>query len=100
MDTTANLDDRNPCAIIATMVALLATMAIAVGVEAAQIAWRDWQRERASWNCEPGKSHRLEDVGHGERLTHRRGMTLKPTAASDRLMIWMVKSRKAALSMS
>jgi hypothetical protein len=50
-------------AIIAMMVALLAAMAIAVGVEAALIAWRDWQRERASWNCEPGKSHRLEGVG-------------------------------------
>src|SRR5271170_3329459 len=32
--------------------------------------------------------------------THRRGMTSKPMAASDRWMIWMVKSRKAALSMS
>ena len=50
-------------AIIAMMVALLAVMAIAVGVEAALIAWRDWQRERASWNCKAGRSHRLEGVG-------------------------------------
>jgi hypothetical protein len=50
-------------AIIAMMVALLAAMAIAVGVEAALIAWRDWQRERASWNCEPGPEHRSEGVG-------------------------------------
>jgi hypothetical protein len=56
-------------AIIAMMVALLAAMAIAVGVTAALTAWRDWQRERASWNCEPGKSHRLEGAGQDPK-TH------------------------------
>jgi hypothetical protein len=49
--------------IVAMMVALLAAMAIAVGVTAAFVGWRDWQRERASWNCEPGRSHRLKGAG-------------------------------------
>jgi hypothetical protein len=56
-------------AIVAMMVALLAAMAIAVGVTAALTAWRDWQRERASWNCKSGKSNRLEGVGQDPK-TH------------------------------
>ena len=50
-------------AIIAMMAALLVAMGAAVGVMAAFAAWRDWQRERASWNCEPGKGDRLDGVG-------------------------------------
>ena len=50
-------------AIIAMMVALLVAFGAAVGIVAAFAAWRDWQRERASWNCEPGRSHRVEGVG-------------------------------------
>jgi uncharacterized membrane protein YccC len=50
-------------AIVAGMVALLAGLGVAVGMAAAFTAWRDWQRERASWNCEPGVSHRWEGVG-------------------------------------
>jgi|HubBroStandDraft_1064217.scaffolds.fasta_scaffold702973_1 hypothetical protein len=49
-------------AIIAMMVVLLVALGAAVGIVAAFAAWRDWQRERASWNCEPGKSGRLEGV--------------------------------------
>ena len=49
-------------AIIAMMVALLVAFRQRSAV-AAFAAWRDWQRERASWNCEPGRSHRLEGVG-------------------------------------
>ena len=49
-------------AIIAMMVALLVALAAAVGIVAAVTAWRDWQRERASWNCEAGRGHRLESV--------------------------------------
>jgi uncharacterized membrane protein YccC len=50
-------------AIIAMMVALLVAVGAAVGITAAFTAWRDWQREKASWNCEPGQSHRSEGVG-------------------------------------
>jgi uncharacterized membrane protein YccC len=49
--------------IVAIMVALLAGLGAAVGISAAFTAWRDWQRERASWNCEPGQGHRWEGVG-------------------------------------
>ena len=49
-------------AIIAMMVALLGAMATAVVITAAFAARRDWQRERASWNCE-AKSGRLQGVG-------------------------------------
>jgi hypothetical protein len=50
-------------AIIAIMVAPLVAFGAAVAIMAAFAAWRDWQRERASWNCEPGQGHRLEGVG-------------------------------------
>jgi uncharacterized membrane protein YccC len=50
-------------AIIAMMVALLVAVGAAVGIMAAFTAWRDWQREKASWNCEPGPEHRSEGVG-------------------------------------
>jgi hypothetical protein len=49
-------------AIIVMMVVLLVALGAAVGIVAAFAAWRDWQRERASWNCEPGKSGRLEGL--------------------------------------
>jgi hypothetical protein len=49
-------------AIFAMMVALLVAVGAAIGIVAVFAAWRDWQRERASWNCEPGQSHRLEGV--------------------------------------
>ena len=49
-------------AIIAMMVALLVAVGAAVGITAVFTAWRDWQRERASWNCEPGREHRSEGV--------------------------------------
>ena len=51
--------------IIAMMVAFSVALRAAVGIMAAFTAWRDWQREKASWNswnCEPGRSHRLEGV--------------------------------------
>jgi uncharacterized membrane protein YccC len=48
-------------AIIVMMVVLLVALGAAVGIVAAVAAWRDWQRERASWNCED-RSHRLESV--------------------------------------
>jgi len=50
-------------AIIAMMVVLLVVLAAAVGIVGVFVAWRDWQRERASWNCEAGRLHRLESVG-------------------------------------
>jgi hypothetical protein len=49
-------------AIIAMMVALLAAFGTAVVMTAAFTAWRDWQRERASLNCEAGRSHRLDGI--------------------------------------
>jgi hypothetical protein len=49
-------------AIIVMMVVLLVAFGAAVGIVAAFAAWRDWQRERASWNCEPGEGGRLEGV--------------------------------------
>ena len=50
-------------AIVAMMVALLVAFGTAVVMTAAFTAWRDWQRERASWNCEAGRSHRLDGIG-------------------------------------
>jgi hypothetical protein len=49
-------------AIIAMMVALLGAFGAAVVMAAALAAWRDWQRERASLNCEAGRSHRMEGI--------------------------------------
>ena len=49
-------------ALIVMMVVLLVALGAAVGIVAAFAAWRDWQRERASWNCEPGEGARLEGV--------------------------------------
>jgi hypothetical protein len=53
-------------AMVALSVAILVSMGVAIGIVAVQAAWRDWQRERASWNCE-GRSHRLEGVGQRPR---------------------------------
>jgi hypothetical protein len=50
-------------AIIAMMVALLGVFGTAVVMSAAFTACRDWRRERASWNCEAGRSHRLDGIG-------------------------------------
>jgi hypothetical protein len=47
-------------AIIASMIAILGVLGTAVGVAAAFTAMRDWQREKASLNCEPGRDHRWE----------------------------------------
>jgi hypothetical protein len=55
-------------AIGAIIVTLLVVMGAAVGIVAAFAAWRDWERERASWNCEPGKSDRLDGVGPDPKL--------------------------------
>jgi uncharacterized membrane protein YccC len=55
-------------AIVAMMVALLAALGTAIGLSAAFAACRDWQRERASRNCEPGRSHRFEGVGERRKL--------------------------------
>jgi hypothetical protein len=49
--------------IIAMMVALFAAFGTAIVMSAAFTAWRDWKRERASWNCEAGRGHRLDGVG-------------------------------------
>jgi hypothetical protein len=51
-------------AIVAMMIALLGSFGTAVVMSAAFTAWRDWQRERASLNCEAGRSHRLDGVAH------------------------------------
>jgi hypothetical protein len=50
-------------AMIAMLAAILVSMGAAVALVGVCAAWRDWQRERASWNCEAGRSHRLEGVG-------------------------------------
>ena len=50
-------------AIVAAMVALLGAFGTAVLMSAAFTAWRHWQRERASLNCEAGRNHRLDGVG-------------------------------------
>jgi len=50
-------------AMIAMMIALLGSFATAVVMSAGFTAWRDWQRERASLNCEAGRSHRSDGVG-------------------------------------
>ena len=49
---------------IVAMMILLGAFGTAVVTSAASTAWRDWQRERASANCETGRSHRLDGVGH------------------------------------
>ena len=49
---------------IALIVALFAAFGTAILVTAALIAWQDWQREKASLNCETGRSHRLDGLGH------------------------------------
>ena len=50
-------------AIVAMMIASLVAPGAAVVIVAAFAGWRDWQRERASSNCESGRSHRLDGVG-------------------------------------
>jgi predicted negative regulator of RcsB-dependent stress response len=47
---------------VAMMVALLAAFGTAIIITAALIAWQDWQRQRASSNCEAGRSHRMEGI--------------------------------------
>jgi hypothetical protein len=54
---------------IAMIVALFAAFGTAIIITAALIAWQDWQRQRASSNCEAGRSHRMEGVG--QRLKPR-----------------------------
>ena len=49
-------------AITAIMIALLVAFGTAVVMTAVSVAWRDWQRERASLNCEAGGSHRLDGI--------------------------------------
>jgi hypothetical protein len=49
-------------AIAAIMIALLVAFGTVVVMMAVSVAWRDWQRERASLNCEAGRSHRLDGV--------------------------------------
>ena len=49
-------------AITVMMIALLVGFGTAVVMTAVSIARRDWQRERASLNCEAGRSHRLDGV--------------------------------------
>jgi hypothetical protein len=49
-------------AIVAMMIAVLGSFATAVVMSAAFTAWRDWQRERASLNCEVDRSHRLDGI--------------------------------------
>jgi hypothetical protein len=50
-------------AMIAMMVASFVAFGTAVVVTAAFVAWRDWQRARALWNCHSGQGHRLDGVG-------------------------------------
>jgi hypothetical protein len=50
-------------AIVAVMIALLGAFGTAVLMSAAFTAWRDWQRQRTSLNCEAGRSHRSDGVG-------------------------------------
>jgi NADH:ubiquinone oxidoreductase subunit 5 (subunit L)/multisubunit Na+/H+ antiporter MnhA subunit len=54
---------------IAMIVALLAAFGSAIFITAAFIAWQDWQREKASLNCEADRSHRFD--GLGRRLKPR-----------------------------
>jgi hypothetical protein len=49
-------------AIIAMVVSLFAAFGTGIVMMAAFIAWRDWQRERASMNREADRSHRLDRV--------------------------------------
>jgi hypothetical protein len=49
---------------IAMIVALFAAFGTAILLTAAFIAWQDWQRQKASANCEAGRSHRLDGLGH------------------------------------
>jgi Flp pilus assembly protein TadB len=49
---------------IAMIVALSAAFGSAILITAALIAWQDWQREKASLNCEADRSHRLDGQGH------------------------------------
>lgn len=55
-------------AITAMMIALLVAFGTAVVITAVSIARRDWQRERASLNCEAGRSHRLDRIHQKPRL--------------------------------
>jgi hypothetical protein len=52
----------------AATVAMLTALGAAIGLSAAFAAWRDWQRERALWNCEPGRNHRLDGLGDHPKL--------------------------------
>jgi hypothetical protein len=48
---------------IAMIVALLAAFGTAIVITAALIAWQDWQRQKASANCEAGRGHRSDSIG-------------------------------------
>jgi len=54
---------------IALIVALLVAFGTAILITAALIAWQDWQRQKASLNCEADRSRRLDTVG--QRLKPR-----------------------------
>jgi hypothetical protein len=54
---------------VALIVALFAAFGTAIMITAALIAWQDWQRRKASSNCEAGRGHRLDGVG--QRLKPR-----------------------------
>jgi len=54
---------------VAFIVALLAAFGTAIVITAALIAWQDWQRRKASLNCDAGPGHRLDGVG--QRLKPR-----------------------------
>jgi hypothetical protein len=49
---------------IAMIVALFAAFGTAIVITGALIAWQDRQRQKASLNCEAGRSHRSDGVGH------------------------------------
>jgi hypothetical protein len=49
---------------IAMIAALFAAFGAAIVITGALIAWQDWQRQKTSTNCEAGRSHRLDGLGH------------------------------------
>src|SRR5271169_1276647 len=71
-------------AIIVIMVALLVALGAAVGIVAAFTAWRDWQRERASWNCEAGRGHRLEGASQHPKTALLKGRPAQARSAQKR----------------
>jgi hypothetical protein len=47
---------------IAMIVALFAAFGSAIVIAGALIAWQDWQRQKASLNCEADRGHRLDGI--------------------------------------